>query len=102
MVMARLRVLAMGLLASSALGTASCDDYYAEYPPATPADVGQVPVDPAAQPAAQDDTYTDTDPSSLTDFHSTLDPHGQWVEDPTYGTVWSPNRAEVGADFSPY
>jgi hypothetical protein len=102
MVMARLRVLAIALLVPTALGTASCDDYYAEYPPATPADVPPMPVDPTAQAAVQDDTYTDTDPSSLTDFHSTLDPHGQWVEDPTYGTVWSPSSAEVGADFSPY
>jgi hypothetical protein len=97
--MARLQLLALPALAL--LATAACDDYYADYPPATPADVPQVPVDPTAQ-QPQDDSYKDTDPSALTDFHSTLDAHGQWVEDPTYGTVWSPNPAEVGADFAPY
>jgi hypothetical protein len=104
--MARLRALArfVLLVVPAIFTTAACDDYYAEYPPATPADVAQAPVDPTAQaaPAPADDSYTDTDPSALTDFHSALDPHGQWVEDPTYGTVWSPNQAEVGSDFSPY
>ncbi|MGA2447825.1 MAG: DUF6600 domain-containing protein [Polyangiaceae bacterium] len=44
----------------------------------------------------------DTDPSSLTEFHSTLDPYGTWTEDPTYGTVWTPSRDAVGSDFTPY
>jgi hypothetical protein len=48
------------------------------------------------------DEYADTDPSALTDFSPALDPHGAWVDDPTYGTVWMPNADEVGADFSPY
>jgi hypothetical protein len=48
------------------------------------------------------DAYQDTDPSALTDFEPALDTHGTWVEDPTYGTVWAPNPAEVGADFTPY
>jgi hypothetical protein len=48
------------------------------------------------------DSYADTDPSALSDFRSTLDPHGAWVEDDTYGTVWVPNRGEVGDDFVPY
>jgi hypothetical protein len=52
--------------------------------------------------APVDDTYVDTDPSALTDFRSTLDPYGNWVEDTTYGTVWTPNQSEVGADFQPY
>ena len=39
---------------------------------------------------APTDDYTDTDPSALTDFHQTLDSHGTWVDDPTYGTVWVP------------
>ncbi len=93
------------LLALAVLVTSACDDYM-DYPPATPVEVVQQapPGDPAAQQAApqQADSYTDTDPSALTDFHSTLDTHGQWVEDPAYGTVWSPNAAEVGSDFSPY
>jgi hypothetical protein len=60
-------------------------------------------------PAAEDvqigvegDTYADTDPSALTDYRSTLDPYGTWVEDPTYGTVWVPNSDQVGSDFTPY
>jgi hypothetical protein len=52
--------------------------------------------------AVSGDEYADTDPSALTDFAPTLDPHGGWVDDPTYGTVWVPNADEVGADFSPY
>lgn len=48
------------------------------------------------------DQYADNDPSALTDFRDTLDPHGTWVKDPTYGTVWVPNAAEVGSDFAPY
>jgi hypothetical protein len=53
-------------------------------------------------PVPQDDEYADTDPSALTDFRPTLDPHGSWVDDPTYGTAWTPNQDEVGADFVPY
>jgi hypothetical protein len=71
-----------------------------DMPPATAAAVQPseqvVQVDPNA------DVYADTDPSALTDFRATLDPHGTWAEDPTYGTVWVPNPAEVGPDFSPY
>ena len=51
---------------------------------------------------ATSDEYADTDPSALTDFHSTLDPYGTWVEDETYGTVWTPSPSVVGTDFSPY
>ena len=52
--------------------------------------------------AVSGDEYADTDPSALTDFAPTLDPHGAWVDDPTYGTVWVPSVDEVGSDFSPY
>ena len=48
------------------------------------------------------DAYEETDPSALTDFHQALDSHGTWVEDPTYGTVWVPNAAEVGPGYTPY
>jgi hypothetical protein len=48
------------------------------------------------------DAYDDDDPSALTDFHATLDPYGSWVDDGTYGTVWVPAGATVGADFTPY
>lgn len=51
---------------------------------------------------AQANTYADTDPSALTDFRSTLDPYGSWVNDPTYGTVWVPSRDVVGDNFVPY
>jgi hypothetical protein len=51
---------------------------------------------------APTDQYDDTDPSALTDFHQTLDSHGVWVDDPTYGTVWVPAGAEVGSDYVPY
>jgi hypothetical protein len=51
---------------------------------------------------APTDDYEDTDPSALTDFHSALDSHGTWVDDPTYGTVWVPNSSEVGAGYTPY
>jgi hypothetical protein len=55
-----------------------------------------------AQVGIPEDAYADTDPSALTDFQSTLDPHGTWVDDPTYGTVWTPSADEVGTDFAPY
>jgi hypothetical protein len=48
------------------------------------------------------DEYSDTDPSALSDFRSTLDPYGNWVEDSTYGTVWVPSSNVVGANFTPY
>lgn len=46
--------------------------------------------------------YADTDPSALTDFRSTLDPYGIWVDDPVYGTVWVPSASVVGTGFTPY
>jgi hypothetical protein len=61
-------------------------------------------VDSAGEPSAEalPDDYADTDPSALTEFRPALDPYGQWVEDPTYGTVWQPSPTVVGADFAPY
>ena len=55
-----------------------------------------------AQVGVEGDAYADTDPSALTDFRPTLDPHGTWADDPTYGTVWAPNADEVGSNFQPY
>ena len=55
-----------------------------------------------AVPVPPDDEYADTDPSALTDFRQALDPYGTWVDDGTYGTSWTPNQDEVGADFVPY
>jgi hypothetical protein len=51
---------------------------------------------------AQSDEYADTDPSALSDFRTTLDPYGSWVDDGTYGTVWVPSSSVVGGDFTPY
>ena len=48
------------------------------------------------------DAYDDNDPAALTDFHQTLDSHGTWSDDPTYGTVWVPSAGDVGQDFTPY
>lgn len=75
--------------------------------PEPPAEQPPPPEAPAAAPAADDtqaqaDTYDDQDPTALQDFHPALDAHGQWVDDPVYGTVWVPNAAEVGPDFVPY
>ena len=52
--------------------------------------------------ASQSEEYSDTDPSALTEFKPALEGHGQWIDDPTYGTVWQPNESEVGTDFVPY
>jgi hypothetical protein len=55
-----------------------------------------------ATASANADAYEDNDPSSLSDFRTTLDPYGTWVDDSTYGTVWVPATTTVGADFAPY
>jgi hypothetical protein len=58
---------------------------------------------PPAEPGyGPDDEYADTDPSALSDFHDTLEPYGEWVDDPTYGTIWVPSESVVGSDFAPY
>ena len=73
-------------------------------PPPTSPPVQAVEAREPDAPPAQDvqigvdgDTYADTDPSALTDFRSTLDPYGSWVDDPTYGTLWVQVAVEVGA-----
>ena len=95
----------------------ACEAGYDAPPPATPQNALQdvpppEPADPNAAAARSDDAmhasgeytdaYDDNDPSALTDFHGALDAHGAWVDDPTYGTLWVPASAEVGADFTPY
>jgi hypothetical protein len=75
--------LASGLAATPSHAQSAADD--------------EVPVD-----LSQGDQYADTDPSSLTDFRPALDPYGSWVDDATYGTVWSPSTEEVGTGFQPY
>ncbi len=54
------------------------------------------------QVGADGSEYTDTDPAALADFKPALDPYGTWVDDSTYGTVWTPSPTVVGNDFSPY
>ncbi|HEY3819892.1 MAG TPA: DUF6600 domain-containing protein [Polyangiaceae bacterium] len=55
-----------------------------------------------AVPVPPGDEYADTDPSALTDFRPALDPYGTWTDDPSYGTVWTPDPAQVGPTFQPY
>jgi hypothetical protein len=51
---------------------------------------------------AEEDSYADTDPKTIETFRPVLAPYGEWREDETYGTVWTPSTAVVGADFQPY
>jgi uncharacterized protein DUF6600 len=44
----------------------------------------------------------DMDAAALTRFREPLSPHGRWVDDPMYGTIWIPHAEVVGADFVPY
>jgi hypothetical protein len=74
-------------------------------PPQQDVPPGEVTLDdtPGAEAGyGAQDQYADTDPSALSDFRSTLDPYGQWTDDPTYGTVWVPSQDVVGSDFTPY
>lgn len=49
---------------------------------------------------AQDyNDYSANQPISMQTFYDDLSPYGQWINDPQYGYVWSPN---VDADFRPY
>lgn len=117
--------LSLAMVAFS-LGGAACGGTYYEHdglvatgPPAvTYADPANAPVGTSAtqdaegqttyyaseevQVGASAETYEDTDPSALTEFRTTLDPYGTWVDDGVYGTVWVPSTTVVGADFSPY
>jgi hypothetical protein len=82
-------------------------------PPQSPSPGARAQAAPAPPPAqvsgdvvigGEDDQneYSDTDPSALSDFRSTLQPYGSWVDDATYGTVWVPSPTVVGQDFTPY
>ena len=53
-------------------------------------------------PVPSDDEYADTDPSALGEFEPALEPYGTWTDDPSFGTVWSPDPTQVGSDFQPY
>jgi hypothetical protein len=101
----RARLLGLALSIGSLLvpGLAAADTA-APSPPghAQPVDDGSQGAAAAPQQAGAADQYEDTDPSALSDFGEVLDPHGTWVQDPNYGTLWVPSSAEVGADFAPY
>ena len=49
---------------------------------------------PPAKTSAQYDAYV-----SYNDFYENLAPYGQWIDDPQYGYVWSPNQ---DGSFRPY
>ncbi len=72
----------------------------ADYPVAE-AEQPEAPVE--AQPAEFDaETLPEDDETAVVTFRPVLEPHGYWVDDPTYGNVWVPNRAIVGNGFQPY
>lgn len=48
------------------------------------------------------DSDEDVDPRALEDFREPLAPHGAWIDDPNYGTIWVPDARVVGPDFTPY
>ena len=97
--------LGMLLPAASASAQAADDNGWFDPPTAGPADPAPAPYYDAPADAPGDapaPAVEDSDPSALTTFRPALDPYGAWVADPTYGTVWVPHRAAVGADFAPY
>ncbi len=98
------------LLASAALlipaaayaDTSLPQGYHSDSLPQLPPSQLTQPVSDVEEADTLVDEYEDTDPSALTDFRAPLTPYGVWVDDPTYGTVWIPDPAFVGADFAPY
>jgi len=70
--------------------------------PQVPYTAPAAPAAPGPQTPVQVDNVAETDPRAITEFRSTLDPYGTWVDDAKYGTVWVPNRDAVGPDFAPY
>ena len=71
--------------------------YEGSYPPAE--DDPTAYTQPSGDPAAPNYALGD-----LTDaeMEATLQPYGEWVEDPEYGWIWIPYTTVVGADFTPY
>ena len=66
-----------------------------------PTDVGYAPEQAAAD--GYSDGYDDGyDPNAYQSFEDTLSPYGAWVDDVSYGRVWIPAVALVGANFLPY
>ena len=84
------------------LGPRSTDPGRAPVEPPAPRNGSGAPSDPGPAAPAQDADVPETDPSAITEFRPTLDPYGNWLDDPKYGTVWVPNRDVVGGDFAPY
>lgn len=95
-----------GAAVNSAQAQAAADEAYARGYAAgqtgTPAEGAQGDGQGTLTVGADQTQYSDTDPSALTDFRTTLDPYGSWVDDETYGTIWVPSSSVVGADFQPY
>lgn len=68
------------------------------------------PQDPWADPSqAAPQPYGDpqqADPATGAvndaEIDQTLQPYGQWVQDPDYGRVWRPDPSVVGENFTPY
>lgn len=98
-----LRGLPPGSAENSPEAIAAANDAYARGYAAGQAEQGGAPAGDGTVAIGSDDSqYSDTDPSALTDFRTTLDPYGTWVDDETYGTIWVPSQTVVGADFQPY
>jgi len=66
-------------------------------PPVAPGPTATAPAAPQPPPASDD-----ADPRAISDFQPHLAPHGTWVEDSRYGTVWVPYEQSVGPGFAPY
>jgi hypothetical protein len=71
-------------------------------------DPGAVSADPSEQAGEPEPSADPQDPGYAmgpvddAEIDSTLQPYGDWVEDPDYGRVWRPNATVVGVDFTPY
>ena len=70
----------------------------------TAADPSQIdwPQDVTAEEAAVDSYDDGYDPQAYTQFQDELAPYGDWIDDGSYGRVWTPNASLVGTDFTPY
>ena len=70
----------------------------------TAADPSQIdwPQDVTAEEAVVDSYDDGYDPQAYTQFQDELAPYGDWIDDGSYGRVWTPNASLVGTDFTPY
>ncbi len=110
----------VGSLAASAVLVMTSAHAFAAEP--LPSALPTVPAEAQAQPDEYDpDIYADSidtdvayddqvaqtyddgyDPQAYAQFTDALTPYGSWVDDPSYGRVWTPSPQIVGVDFSPY